>query len=103
MVIYTNFTRHAVGEIVGLDPEGAEFYAVIVKETFTWNENGQAAPAAEPSPLLEQDLYAGEPGLSGPLMESDYAPQKSRVDVLVAGAIILPAPAATIDCSLEVG
>jgi len=102
MAMFSNFTRFAVGEIIGIDPEAVEFYALIVKATYSWDEKGELLPA-DPQPLVEVDVYAGEPGLSGPLYEADYCPFKPRVDVLLHGALALPTPVGQIDATLEVG
>src|SRR5262249_8153603 len=100
---FTNCTPYAVGEIAGFDPEGAEFYAIIVKATFVWEPNGRTRLASGIEKLIETDVFSGEPGQSSPLMESDFAPFKPRVDVLVCGAIKLPAEVEQIDVTLEVG
>ncbi len=103
MAVFTNFTGYAVGEVLGIDPEAAEFYALIVKATFTWNDDGEVAPAAEQPPIVETDQYVGEPGLTGPVYETDCAPFKPRLDVLVTGSIALPTAVEQVEVTLEVG
>lgn len=58
----------------------------------------------EPTPpLVEADVYGGEPGASSPLSASDFVPFKPLVDVLVCGALVLPAEVEQADVTLEVG
>ena len=60
MAIYSNFTRHSVGEVVGLDARGAEIYALVVKATFTWDAAGNTFLAEAPQPVAEQDVFADQ-------------------------------------------
>jgi hypothetical protein len=48
----------------GHDHEGAGFYTVIVKATFTWSASGEVAPAPNQQPVIAAGIYAGEPGRS---------------------------------------
>lgn len=104
MGISLNFTPYAVAELAGLDFRGAEFYAVVVKATFTWN--GEGAPLlVPPQPIAEEDQWAdpAKPGESSVVLESDLVPVKPRVDVILLGEIELPTAVEQIDVTLEVG
>jgi hypothetical protein len=103
MPAYTNFTRFSVGEIAGFDPEGAEFYALIVKATFVWGEDGAVELADAPQPLIETDVFTGDPASTGLLFESDFTPFKPRCDVLVCGALALPVEVEQVEATLQVG
>ena len=46
--------------------------------------------AEEQVPLTESDVFTGEPGLSAPVYESDYAHRKPRCDVLLNGSAYAP-------------
>ena len=50
-------------------------------------------------------MFTGEPGLSAPLYESDYAPRKPRCDVLLNGSAYAPGgkPTERVTVSLRVG
>jgi hypothetical protein len=101
VALFTNFTRRTVGETIGLDGTGAEFYTVVVRATFTWDAGG--VREAEPTPLIEADRFDGEPGVSSPVEEADFAPYKPRVDVILAGDITLSSPTRAVDATLEIG
>jgi hypothetical protein len=69
-------------------------------------KNGEEPQLAEEQlPLIEADVFTGEPGLSAPVYESDYPPVKPRCDVLLNGnAYALDAkPAKKVPVSLRVG
>ncbi len=103
MALFTNFTPYAVGETVGTDARGAEYYLVVVKATFSWDGRGVAYPLAEHQIVTEADVYAGPHGESSVVLETDFMPQKPRTDVVLLGAIELPAAVEQVDATLEVG
>ena len=79
---------------------------VVVKGTFTIPVDGKEPTlAAEQVPLVDADVFTGEPGLSAPLYESDYAPRKPRCDVLLNGSAYAPGgkPTDRVTVSLRVG
>ncbi len=91
---------------MGLQPDGRELLVVCVKGTFTIPKNGKEPQLAEEQvPLVEADVYTGEPGLSAPVYESDYAPKKPKCDVLFNGRAYAPGgqPATRVNVSLQVG
>ena len=64
---------------------------VVVKGTFTLPRPGEAPKLAdEQVPLVDADLFTGEPGRSATLVECDYALEKPRCDVLLNGAAYAP-------------
>ena len=70
----------------GLAPDGRESLVVVAKGTFNLPLDGRAATLADSQqPLLMADTFLGEPGLSAPLQEMDFAPIKPFCDVLVRG------------------
>ena len=103
MPIYENRTRWAAGESLGFDGDGREVYAVVVKASYTWSREGSLAASAEQVPVFTDDVHVGESGNSGLRLESDLVPVKSRVDVIVAGAIELPVEVERVDVALEIG
>jgi hypothetical protein len=101
-----NATKMQAGYTMGLDPDGRERLVVAVKGTFTIPKNGgEPALAEEQAALVMADEFTGEPGLSAPLYESDYAPHKPRCDVLLNGSAYAPGgrPTQRVTVGLQVG
>lgn len=101
-----NATNMQAGYTMGMEPDGRESIVVVAKGTFTIPQNGGMPELAdEQVPLIEADEYTGEPGLSAPLYESDYARFKPRCDVLLNGSVYAPGgqPAKKVRVSLTVG
>jgi hypothetical protein len=87
----TNATKFPAAYAMGMEPSGRELLVVVAKATFTIPEpGGEPARAAEQVPLVEADLFSGEPGLSAPLSESDFAARKLRCDVVLHGTAYAP-------------
>jgi hypothetical protein len=83
-----NATRMVAGYSMGLEPSGRELLVVVIKGTFRIPpEDG--APLRlheEQTPLVMADVFHGEPGLSAPKYEVDFAPRKHRCDVILNGS-----------------
>ena len=103
MPILQNQTAFAVGEAVLLDGGGAEVLVFVVKGTYGWTRAGDLELLPEQRPVVEVDRFAGEPARSGLSEAAELTLAKPLVDVLVAGEIVLAAPAEAVDCTLEVG
>jgi hypothetical protein len=101
--LVTNLTSFAVGHLAGKDHEGRGRVVCVVKATYAWNDKGVATPLATPLPIVETDVYAGKPALSGLVHAADLGPPKPRVDVLLSGEIVFPAPTVEAEVTLEVG
>jgi hypothetical protein len=95
------------GWTLGFQPDGRELLIVAIKGTFSIPANGEEdAPLTETQvPLTESDEFTGEPGLSAPLYESDYAHRKPLCDVLLNGSAYTPGgqPAKRVTVALRVG
>jgi hypothetical protein len=79
------------GHTMGLDRSGRELLVVVVKGTFKIPGEGEPVGLAdEQSPLVMSDTFSGEPGLSAPVCEVDFAPRKLRCDVLLNGTAYAP-------------
>lgn len=90
----------------GLAPDGRESLVVVAKGTFNLPLDGSEARLAEQQrPLLMADTFFGEPGLSAPRQEMDFAPIKPFCDVLVLGKAFAPGgrPATRITAGIRVG
>lgn len=86
-----NATGMQAGYTLGMQPDGRELLVVVVKGTFKIPKNGEDASLSEKQvPLIESDVFTGEPGLSAILHESDYAPRKPRCDVILNGSAYVP-------------
>jgi len=104
---FVNKTGVQAGWTMGFDRDGRELVIVAVKATFSIPDNERSEPvlAAEQVPLTESDIFTGEPGLSAPIYESDYAHRKPKCDVLLNGSAYAPKGKRTerVTVSLRVG
>ncbi|MDA7418772.1 DUF2169 domain-containing protein [Xenophilus arseniciresistens] len=104
-----NATRMVAGYTMGLEPSGRELLVVAIKGTFRLPQPGEPAGhfalADEQLPLVMADTFTGEPGLSAPVYEADFAPRKQACDILLLGSAHAPQgrPAARVEVGLRVG
>lgn len=102
-----NATGMHAGYTMGLQPDGREVLVTVVKGTFLIPDDPGKAPelAGNQVPLVHTDLFTGEPGLSAPLYEIDYAPRKPRCDVVLNGSAYAPdgRPTERVTVSLKIG
>ncbi len=101
-----NATKMQAGYTMGMKPDGRELLVVCVKGTFTIPRDGKEPQLAEEQvPLVEADVFTGEPGFSAHIYESDYSPHKPRCDVLLNGSAYAPGgkPTTKVIVSLKVG
>lgn len=83
-----NATPFAATYLLAVLPSGHRRLVVVVKGTFDFPEDPAAPPprAAHQLPLVQADIFSGEPGLTAPLFESDLAVHKPACDVLLGGS-----------------
>jgi hypothetical protein len=102
-----NSTRMVAGYTMGLEPTGRELLVVVVKGTFSIpTEPGAALKLQhEQVPLVMSDEFFGEPGVSAPRYEVDFAPRKQRCDILLNGSAHAPdgRPTNRVTVGLKVG
>ena len=101
-----NATKMQAGYTMGMQPDGRELLVVAIKGSFTLPLDGSEPELLdEQVPLIDADIYTGEPGFSAPLYEVDYAPHKARCDVLLNGSAYAPGgrPAKKVPVRLRVG
>lgn len=99
-----NSTRMLAGYTLGLLPGGRELLVVVVKGTFSIPEE-PGAPLRlheQQAPLVVSDVFHGEPGLSAPRYEVDFAPSKQRCDVLMNGTAYAPGGEPTERCRVGI-
>jgi hypothetical protein len=103
---FTNESGLPGGWTLGFERDGRERLVIAVKATYRLPADGaEALPHDEPVPLVTADLHTGEPGLSAPLHETDYAHAKPGCDVLLVGSAWAPGgrPAPRVPVRLCVG
>ena len=76
---------------MGMDPAGREHLIVIVKGTYAIPDIGfDLKLKEEQMPLVESDTFIGDPGMSSPIYESDFALYKPFCDVFFHGKAYAP-------------
>lgn len=87
-----NSTRMVAGYTLATEPSGRELLVVVVKGTFRIpTQSGETLRLdEEQQPLVMSDVYFGEPGLSAPRYEAEFAPRKPRCDVLMNATAYAP-------------
>lgn len=89
--ITRNTAQHLAECFAFSDKDGARHCAVVVKATFDVNVEGTCQRSDRPVPWVFVDEHHGDPGKTSLRCESDFAPCKPRVDVLVSGTATAPA------------
>ena len=88
---FTNTTSHPALAFEGVDQLKQGFHIVVMRQTYTWNEQGLLVLADEQDPLQVQDQLADPNDLmSGTIEESDLAHYKPKCDVIVKGYAYAP-------------
>jgi hypothetical protein len=86
-----NHTRFAASYTTMHDKAGREHLLVVVKATYRLPMGQEAAELLdEQVPIVPADTATGEPGLSAPEYESDFALTKPSCDVLLLGSAYAP-------------
>src|SRR5262245_1959937 len=88
---FTNVTGLPASWTMGFQRDGREMLVVIVKATYSMPaSNDEPALADEQVDLVQADRFTGEPGISAPVYETDYAHRKPLCDVLLIGSAYAP-------------
>jgi hypothetical protein len=102
-----NSTRMLAGYTMGMEPSGRELLVVVIKGTFKIpTEPGAPLRLQEEQvPLVMSDVFYGEPGLSAPKYEVDFAPRKQRCDILLNCSAYAPGgrPARRVEVAARIG
>ncbi|KQP22424.1 DUF2169 domain-containing protein [Pseudorhodoferax sp. Leaf267] len=91
---------------LGFDPDGRELVVVAIKASFSIPEPGrQPRLLDDQASLTQADEFTGEPGLSAPRYETDYAHRKPLCDVLLNASAYAPGgrPAREVMVAARVG
>ncbi|GJH13236.1 DUF2169 domain-containing protein [Caballeronia novacaledonica] len=105
-MIFINDLKIPADWTFGFRRDGRELLIVMSKATYVMpNDGSQPVLADEQVELTQADRFSGEPGLSAPLFETDYAHQKAACDVLLVGSAYAPGgrPRKRSDVGLRVG
>lgn len=90
MQIVSNTTPFFAECFVSTDKHGQKHCVVVVKATFDVAPDGQCTPAQDRIPFVYVDQQYGDPARKTVACESDFAPLKPRIDVLLHGFAIAP-------------
>jgi hypothetical protein len=88
-----------------VDKDGAQIWIVAIKATYTFDNSGQVALAAEQEPVCVAPEYFGEPGKSSLKREAELAVEHPGTDVAVNASAYAPSgrPATSVNVAIEVG
>jgi hypothetical protein len=88
-----NKTSLVAAFTLAFEPDGRELLVVAIKGTYTMPDRSDDEPllSDEQVPLVGADEFTGDPGLSAPRYETDFAPRKPRCDILLNGSAYAPA------------
>lgn len=104
---FVNATRMASTYTVAFDAAGREVLVVAIKGTFQIPEESGAALRLHEvqRPLTMSDEFFGEPGLSAPRYEGDFAMRKEHCDVLLNATAHAPGgrPTTRLSVGVQIG
>jgi hypothetical protein len=89
--ITRNTTQYLAECFAFSDKAGVRHCAVVVKGTFDVNADGDCRSSDQPVPWVFADEHHGDPGTTSLRWESDFAPCKPRVDILISAEATAPA------------
>lgn len=102
-----NATRMVAGYAMGAEPSGRELLVVAVKGTFRIpvEQGARLQLHEEQVALVMSDAFFGDPGVSAPKYEIDFAPRKQHCDILLNGRAYAPdaRPTDRVTVRLQVG
>ena len=104
MLEVVNRTPFKVGVYPGMDKDGYDYAAVVVKGTFDIGNHQELPVSQEQVPIAEADEHFGEPGVSSVKYESDTCYTKKGTDVVLVGhAYAKGGSARVIEVKLKAG
>jgi hypothetical protein len=103
--LLTNHTPFAAEKFVLPTPDGQEAVLIVVAATFEAKPGASLVPSDNQSPILVEDIYAGDPTTASLLAENELALVKRLVDVVVVGTAYAPRgkPAEKVAIGVQIG
>lgn len=100
-----NAAKHTVADITTVvDKAGNDHLVIVAKATYNIPVNHKIPrPQIPPQPIVTQDIFTGEPGLSAPLYEVDFVRYKPKCDVLFDAYAHAREPVKELDVFVQVG
>ena len=90
MQITNNSTPFLAHRFVSIDKTGQKHCVAIIKATFDVVAQGRCVPSADQTPFVYTDQHHGDPGATSVRFETDFAPAKPMVDVLLHASAVSP-------------
>lgn len=105
MLQLANHTPFAAERSIQIDKDGNQIWTVIVKASYVLTPRQQVEVAPEQEPVCLAPVFAGEPGVSSLLRESEMVAEHPGTDVIVIGSAHAPGgrPLRSLDVSVSVG
>jgi hypothetical protein len=97
--------RVQAGVAFATDKQGVEHLVAVAKATYRVWPDGTCTPAEVEAPLVLEDQFYGEPGLSSIRYETDFGQRKAKTDVILVGHACAARGVAAdiVDVALQVG
>lgn len=97
--------RVQAGVAFATDKQGVEHLVAVAKATYRVWPDGTCTLAEVQAPLVLEDQFYGEPGLSSVRCETDFSQRKAKTDVILVGHAYAPRGVTTdvVDVALQVG
>lgn len=97
--------RVQAGVAFATDKQGVEHLVAVAKATYQVSADGTCSLAELQVPLVLEDQFYGEPGLSSVRYETDFSSRKSRTDVILMGHAYAKRGIATdvVDVAVQIG
>lgn len=90
MQITSNTTGFLADIAVATDLDARDHCVLVIKGTFGADEAGRLRPASLQREFVRSDEHDGDPATTAVLRESEFAPRKPSVDIVVEGQAISP-------------
>lgn len=100
-----NATPFAASYSLGIQKSGRNCLVIVVKATYKLPKKSGDTPelAEEQIEPFETDTYTGEPGLSAPIYENDYATHKPLCDIIIHASAYSQEPVTERKVGFKVG
>jgi hypothetical protein len=98
-----NDTPFVLERFAIFNKDGAETLIVLLKATFELEQGKPPAIAKEQDPVVNSDIYGGEPGKSGIVVEGDRVPPRPGTGVTLKGHAVAREGNQRVEVGLRVG